>query len=374
VTLAACEPRPPAAPRLTLTPVAFDALPGWETDRVAEALPALRRSCARLEARPDDAAAGPAGSGVTVRDWRAPCAALADPGAGDGRAARAYFKRWFRPYRAGNNGEPDGLFTGYYEPELHGARRPGGRYTVPLYGLPRDLVTADLGAFDDSLKGKRITGHVVGSSLRPYPTRAEIEAGALKGKAQPVVWVDDPVEAFFLEIQGSGRVVLADGTVMRVGYVGQNGRSYRAIGRVLVERGDMTLDQVNLFSIKAWLRAHPQDAKALMDRNPAYVFFRELKGEGQVGAEGVALTPGRSLAVDPRFVSYGTPVWLDIESPEAAGARLRRLVIAQDTGSAIKGPVRGDLFWGFGLHAEDMAGRMRARGNYYLLLPRVPTS
>ncbi|HLI10174.1 MAG TPA: murein transglycosylase A [Alphaproteobacteria bacterium] len=372
--LAGCHPSPkaPAPERLTLQPVSFDDLPGWRDDAVAAALPALRRSCAKLAAAPPDAPAGPAGTGLRAQAWQGACAALGSLPGDDETLARAYFERWFHPYRAGNNGMAEGLFTGYYEPELHGALHRYGRYTVPLYGRPQDLVTVELGLFDAGLKGKRIDGRVVDGALRPYPTRAEIEAGALDGKATPLLWVDDPIEAFFLEIQGSGRVVLEDGAVVQVGYAAQNGRNYRSIGKLLVERGAMTLDEVSLQSLKAWLRDHPGQAKELMDENPAYVFFRKLPGETPLGAEGVPLTPGRSLAVDPRFVPYGCPVWLDIENPVSGVGRLRRLVIAQDTGSAIKGPVRGDLFWGTGSRAEEIAGHMRARGAYYLLLPMAP--
>lgn len=371
ISLAACETRPPPTTggALALEPVAFAELPGWKQDRLSEALPALRRSCAKLATRPGDALAGPLATGLRTGNWRAACAALAEVRDGDEQAARTYLEFWFKPYRATNGREAEGLFTGYYEPELHGSRARSGRYAIPLYGRPKDLVTVDLGTFDDQLKGKHIAGRVAGGSLVPYATRAEIEAGALQGKAAEILWVDDPVDLFFLQIQGSGRVVLDDGSVIRVGYTAQNGRSYRSVGKILVERGAMTLNEVSLQSIKAWLRAHPRDAKSLMDQNAAYVFFRTLSGDGPVGAEGVALTPGRSLAVDPKFVAYGLPIWLDVENPEG-GPPIRRLVVAQDTGSAIKGPVRGDLFWGFGPRAEEMAGRMRSRGSYYLLIPR----
>ena len=336
---------------------------------MAEAVPVLRRSCAVLAAAPDESVVGPAGTAVRARDWRAACDALASVRDDDDAASRSYFEHWFRPYRAGNNGESEGLFTGYYEPLLHGARARFGPYTTPLHGRPQDLVTVELGDFDSALRGKRIAGRVTEGALKPYPARAEIEAGALDGAAPVLLWVDDPVEAFFLQVQGSGRVDLADGETVRVGYAGWNGRAYRSIGKLLVERGAMTLEEASLQTIQAWLRGHPDEAKAVMDEDAAYVFFREIEGDGPIGAEGVVLTPGRSLAVDPRFIPLGQPLWLDIESPET-GKRLRRLAVAQDTGGAIKGPVRGDLFWGFGPAAETMAGRMRARGEYYLLLPR----
>lgn len=349
---------------MTFAPVRFADLPGWKEDQPSAALPALRRSCAKHAGESAAAAALPA------HDIRPACAALAAAGELGDAAARGFLERWFQPYRAGADGNAEGLFTGYYEPELSGARHAGGRFNVPLYGVPKDLVTVDLGAFDDSLKGKHVTGRVRGTALQPYPTRAEIEAGALRGTAPEVLWVGDQIDAFFLQIQGSGRVILDDGSVVRVGYAGQNGRRYRSIGKILVERGVLSLEDVTLQSLKAWLRAHPAEARALMDENAAYVFFHELKGDGPVGAEGVVLTPERSLAVDPAYVPLGLPLWLDIESPEA-GQRIRRLVVAQDTGSAIKGAVRGDLFWGHGARAEAMAGRMRAKGGYFLLLPRA---
>ena len=369
--LAACETRPPP-PRLetlTLTPVSYDELPGWGDDTLSQALPALWRSCAKLAGQPDEVPAGPAGTAFRVGDWRHACAAILALHDGDTAGMRTAFEQWLKPYRAGDNGSAEGLFTGYYEPELNGSRNWGGRFTIPLFGRPKDLVTVELGDFDESLRGKHIAGRVAGGALKRYATRAEFEAGALEGKANEVIWVDDAIDLFFLQIQGSGRIVLEDGSIVRVGYAAQNGRPYRAIGKLLVDRGAMSPDEVNLPSLKAWLRAHPADAKSLMDQNAAYVFFREVSGDGPEGAEGIPLTPGRSLAIDPKFLAYATPIWLDIESPEN-GKRIRRLVIAQDTGSAIKGPVRGDLFWGYGPEAEAMAGRMRSRGSYYLFLPR----
>ena len=369
-SLAACEAAPPPAPAgLSLTPIEFSALPGWREDNVALALPALRRSCAKLLAEPEEPTSDGADQAKRRHGLRPACAALTAVPEGDETSARGYFEAWFRPYRASDGSKSEGLFTGYYEPELKGARQAGPGYGVPLYGEPKDLVTVNLGAFDASLKGKHVTGRVDGHALVPYPSRVEIEAGALAGKAKELLWLADPIELFFLQIQGSGRVVLKDGSVVHVGYAAANGRTYRSIGKLLVERGAMTLPEVNLASLKAWLRSHPGEAAALMDENASYVFFRELSGDGPIGGEGVALTPGRSLAVDPKYVLLGLPLWLDIESP-SAGGRIRRLVVAQDVGGAIKGPLRGDLFWGHGAEAEDMAGRMRSSGSTYLLLPR----
>ncbi len=360
--LFACTPRPPPPDHLTLAPARFDDLSQWNEDTQAAALAAFARSCAVLAKAPPATTIGAAGRAA---DWQAPCAAL--PAAADDAAARHFFETWFRPWQAGNNGATEGLFTGYYEPELDGARQRGGTFTIPLLRRPPDLVMVELGLFRPAWRGERIAGRVVDGRLRPYDSRAQIEDGALDRYHLAFLWVDDPVAAFFLQIQGSGRVRLRDGRIVRVGYDGQNGWPYVAIGRLLVARGELSRDAVSMQSIRAWLEAHPERGRALMAENPSYVFFREVAGDGPIGSEGVVLTPGRSLAVDPGFVPLGVPVFLD------AGDGLRRLMVAQDTGGAIRGPVRGDVFWGAGAEAESRAGAMRQRGDYYLLLPKSVT-
>ncbi|WP_431856874.1 murein transglycosylase A [Azospirillum sp.] len=370
LALAACARQEAPPDTLTLAPASFSDLPGWTADRVAEAVPALARSCARIRTLPRDRALG---LGGTAGDWLPPCDALAGVPAGDDAAARAYFERWFTPFAAGNNGARRGLFTGYYEPELKGARAPSAAFPAPLYKRPPDLVMVELADFGEQWKGQRIAGRVLDGRLKPYEDRAAIEAGALRGKGLELLWVDDPVGAFFLQIQGSGRVTLPDGREVRVGYAGQNGHKYVAIGKELIDRGELRREEVSLQSIRAWLKAHPEQAADLMNRNPSYVFFQELTGDQPNGAQGVPLTPRRSLAVDPKFVPYGMPVWLDAEDPVDTGARLRRLLVAQDTGGAIRGPVRGDVFWGHGPDAERRAGVMKSAGEYWLLLPRGVT-
>ena len=230
-----------------------------------------------------------------------------------------------------------------------------------------------LGDFRTDFAGERIAGRVVDGRLRPYPSRGDIVAGTLAGRGLEIAWVADPVDAFFLQIQGSGRLALPDGRIVRVGYDGQNGRPYTAIGRVLVEEGALAREAVSMQSIRAWLAAHPDRAEGVMNANSSYVFFRRLAGDGPIGAQGVALTPQRSIAVDPRFVPYSVPVWLDATAPTPDGgaAALRRLMIAQDTGGAIRGPVRGDVFWGAGEDAAAIAGRMNDRGRWWILLPRT---
>jgi membrane-bound lytic murein transglycosylase A len=343
-------PIPPPSPpfsSLTLIPARFADLPGWTRDRQADAIPALARSC-RVLTR---SAAGPR--------WQAPCAALSRLKRGDTRATRAYLKRWFRPYVATSRGSATGLFTAYYEPEVNGSRYRHGRYTVPLLARPGDLVIVQRGH-------KRLVGRMRHGTLVPYPSRARILAGALGGQARPLFWLDDPVAAAILQIQGSGRVRLPDGSVHQVGVAATNGRTFVGLGRILAQRGVRTAP--NMPAIRAWLHAHPRQARSVLNANPRYVFYRLVSGPGPVGTEGVALTPGRSLAVDRRFVPLGTPLWLDTTGPDHRP--IRRLVIAQDTGGAIHGGVRGDLYWGSGETAFASAGRMKAAGRYWVLLPR----
>jgi len=364
----------PPPDRMDLAPAGFDNLPGWDDDPVAAALPALLASCAALELRPGERPMGGAGVAGSTADWHDVCRAAADLPRGDDAAARAFFEQRFLPWAVSNRGDEAGLFTGYYEPTLHGSRRRHGRFQVPLYARPPELVSVDLGQFRDDLAGRRIAGRVLDGRLVPLPDRAEIDDGALAGRGLEVVWVDDPVDAFFLHIQGSGRVELDDGGALRLGYDGQNGHPYRAIGRELVERGALELDQVSMQSIRRWLEEHPDGARELMQANPSYVFFRRLGGRAPLGSQGVELTPGRSLAVDTRFHALGLPLFLDTTRPAGGEGQpevpLRRLMVAQDTGGAIRGPVRGDVFWGPGDEAEAVAGRMRQQGRLWVLLPR----
>ncbi len=369
----ACEKPPDQVElpdQLSLTAVDFEAVPGWSEDRVAEALPALRRSCRRLLAQPDARPLGPNGLAGSIADWRAPCDRLLDLPAGDETALRRALEGEFVAFRADNQNGRTGLFTGYYEPELRGALKPADGYRWPLYRLPDDLVTADPSQFEAGVKSMKLVGRVEDGKLLPYHARAEIDGGALAKRGLELVWVDDPVDAFFLHVQGSGRVRLPDGGVLRVGFAGSNGRPFYAIGRALIDEGRIDRARASMQSIRDWLRANPKDAEAVMHRNERYIFFREIDGEGPIGAQGVALTPGRSLAVDRAFMPLGAPVWLDTTWP-GSDKPLRRLMVAQDTGGAIKGPVRGDFFWGSGEAALEQAGRMKQKGGYYLLLPRA---
>lgn len=359
------------ADRLVLVPAGFADLPGWNDDALDEAWAPFRLSCDRLLKRKPETSLGIAG---TVADWTPACTEAKALEAPDAATVRAFFEDRFRPVQALNGAAADGLFTGYYEPELSGAREADAINNTPLFRRPADLVEVDLGAFRDTLKGQRIAGRVVDGRLKPYDDRAGITGGALEGKGLELVYVASPVDAFFLEIQGSGRVRFADGTIMRVGYAGQNGHPYVALGKVMIGDGLLERGKVTLQSIKAWLNDHPDQAAALMNRNPSYVFFRDLgDGPGPIGAQNVALTPGRSLAVDRSFLPLGLPVWLETTVPptdeQTPAPAFRRLMVAQDTGGAIRGPVRGDVFFGAGAEAERLAGAMKQPGRWWFLLP-----
>jgi membrane-bound lytic murein transglycosylase A len=293
----------------------------------------------------------------TVADWRGACAQAQ----GD---ARRFFESSFTPYAVGG----EALFTGYYEPQIKGRRSRGGAFQTPVYGLPDDLVRVNLGLFNSKLTGENISGRLEGHRLVPYATRAEINA---KGASAPVLfYTDDPISFFFLQIQGSGRVTFEDGSTIRIGYAGANGQPYTAIGRTLIADGSLKREEVSLQTIRAWLAAHPDRAQAVMETDKSYIFFEERPmGDvalGSTGTLGAALTPQASLAVDARLHALGAPFYVAADGPDP----LHGLLVAQDTGGAIRGAARGDIFFGFGAEAERRAGMMKAPGRLYLLLPK----
>lgn len=266
-----------------------------------------------------------------------------------------------------NNGET-GLFTGYYEPEIEGSLVKTKEYNVPVYALPQDIVRIDLGKFNPKFKGEILFGKQNGEEIEPYLTRREIETGKIKFPAQVIAWVKEPAELFILQIQGSGILKLPDGKKIGIGYAGNNGHAFTGIGSVMAQRGLLKDGVYTMAEIKKWLIANPRQAQSLMHENPRYIFFKKTDRPGAVGSLGVPLTAGRSLAVDPAYVPLGSFLWLQTTAPD--GSALNRLVTAQDTGSAIKGAVRGDFFWGTGEKALKEAGRMKSKGIYFLLLPK----
>jgi membrane-bound lytic murein transglycosylase A len=376
---AACAPLDGPTGEKTSTPdelvlrrASFATFDGWQAADLKAALVAFNRSCGKLSARGDADAFGGGAAYGTVGEWRGACNA-----AQGARDARQFFEAWFEPALASNRGEEIGLFTGYYEPELNGSRTAGGRFRTPLHTRPTDLVMADLGAFRPALKGERVAGRVEKGQLVPYMTRGQIVAGGLDGRAPVIAYADDAAGVFFLHVQGSGRVKFANGEVVRVAYDGQNGHPYTAIGRILIERGEVRREDMSMQRIRSWLDANPSKAAQLMNENASYVFFKEQAladpSLGAEGAQGVALTAEASLAVDLKFHALGAPMWIEANAPSDAVGQsvpLRRLMIAQDTGGAIRGPVRGDVYWGAGARAENVAGRMAHKGRLFVLLPK----
>ena len=338
----------------------FSDLPGWAEDDLRQTWPALLASCDALGKRPE---------------WTAVCAATLAVNPSDERSVRAFYESQFVPHQLRNlDGSLQGTVTGYYEPLLKGSRTRSGPFQTALYRAPDDLLTIDLGALYPELRNMRLRGRIAGNKVVPYPSRAELmQQGLLNGKE--LLWVDDPVEAFFLQVQGSGRVFIeSTRETVRVAYADQNGHPYRSIGRYLVDKGELTLDQASMQGIKGWVAANPGRRQELLNTNPSFVFFREEKitdpARGPKGSLGVPLTPQRSIAIDPQFISLGAPVFISTTYPNAAQP-LRRLMLAQDTGGAIRNPVRADLFWGFGADAGELAGKMKQPGQMWVLLPRT---
>ena len=365
ILLAGCAPHLAKAPPTAIKPPAAAAraadlaivpaaLPGGD---FTGALAAFRKSCPSLVKREDR-------SGLTrAGDWDAACAAAAsaDPA--------GFFTTWFTPVAIAGGA---GFATGYYEPEIAASRQRDAGHSTPFYRRPPDLIEADLGSFSADLKGRKLRGRIDGNRLVPYPDRAAIMAGALAGKGLELAWAADPYEAFFLEIQGSGRLRLPDGGIMRIGYDSQNGRDYVAIGKVLRDRGDLKQGGVNMDSILGWLRSNPAKAPALLAANPSQVFFREITGargdDGPIGAIGVAVTPQVSVAADPAFIPLGAPIFV---STTMAGNRpLAAMMVAQDSGGAINGANRIDLFRGTGDTARAEAGAQAAAARVVVLIPK----
>lgn len=355
----------PASPQAEKPPVAaptfmvskWEMLPDWTTLALAPSWPALQQSCRALRFRPK---------------WQPICTAAEQVNVADDIAQRAFYETWFTPYQIFNvDGSDQGLITGYYEPLLLGSRHKSKRFRYPIYGAPEDLLEVDLGDVYPQFKGMRLRGRLQGKKIIPYYNRAEIEAGASKLKGHELFWVENEVELFFLQIQGSGRIELENGQRVKIGYAEQNGHPYISIGRKLIEMGELKLEQASMQGIKNWAEHNPERLPALLGQNPSYVFFRELPDtlSAPLGALGVPLTNEYSIAVDPRTVPLGLPVFLATTQPNSVEP-LNRLMYAQDTGGAIRGSVRADFFWGFGELAGIQAGRMKQLGRMWVLFPR----
>jgi membrane-bound lytic murein transglycosylase A len=351
-----CPPPPTPSADARYEPVEFAALPGWDAAPLAASVRAFVAGCARVA------------PGEALHEA---CTAARALPAGDEAAARAFYETAFSAYAVvAPDGAREGLVTGYYEPVLAGSRIPSARFAQPVHGVPDDLVVVDLAAQYPELRGMRLRGRLDGRRLQPYYSRGEILSRNHVIPAPVIAWVEDPVELFFLQIQGSGQIQLVSGERIRVGFAEQNGHPYRSLGRHLVERGELALEQASMQGIKAWAAANPARLQEALSHNASYVFFRELPAvDGPIGALGVPLEAGYSIAVDPKFVPLGAPVFLATTYP-LSPQPLERLVMAQDTGGAIRGAARADFVWGSGAEAGQLAGRMRQPGRLWVLWPR----
>ena len=349
-------PSKPAAEAARYLETEFAAIPGWSSAQLLPSLQAFLAGCSKL----------PAPSSLARACERARAVLP-----GNEAATRDFFESAFQPYSiAGSEGADTGLITGYYEPIIDGSRSRTALFRHPIYGLPADLIAVDLAATNPELRNSRLRGRIEGRRLIPYHSRSEIESQGARFQAPVIAWAADPVELFFLQIQGSGQVRLEGGERIRVGYADQNGHPYRSLGRHLVDRGEMALEQASMQGIKAWAAANPARLQEALNYNASYVFFSEQPAaDGPLGALGVPLSAQYSIAVDRRFIPLGAPVFLATTFP-LSDARLERLMSAQDVGGAIRGVVRADFFWGTGAEAGALAGRMRQQGKLWLLWPR----
>ena len=345
--LAACSEQQETP--FTLTPAHYAQLPNWEQSDHSAALTAFLHSCSTWKNSHGDKENGCSDLKLQTRHWQAICEQAMQVDTGDTSDVRHFFETQFTPHHVVMNGQSDGLFTGYYIPEIRGSLTRGGNYQTPVYGLPEDIKNG-----------------------QPYYSRAEIYAGKLEGRGLEIAWVDDAVGLFFIEVQGSGVIRLAEGGLMTIGFAGRNHHPYVAIGRTMEKQGLLAPGNVNLFTIKDWLYDHPARAKTVMSDNPSYIFFRKLPDHNIRGAQNAPLTAQRSLAVDWRYIPYGMPIYLQTDLPETRfgpSKPFHQLMIAQDTGSAIKGGIRGDIYFGHGKHAEALASKQATQGRYTLLLP-----
>ena len=345
-----------------LKPASWTKVDGFIEDDLAAAWPAWLRSCSTL---------------INKQQWQAVCVAAKMLNKPNKQAIQAYFMQYFYAYSATNqDGTESGLITGYYEPLLKGSRSKSAQYPYPLYRQPNDLVMVELGDTYPELKYKRVRGRLLvdkegRNKLVPYATRAEIEATSSPLAGNELVWINDIIDVFFLQVQGSGLVKLDDGSEVHVGYADQNGHPYHSIGRLLIERGELSADQASMQGIKNWARNNLGKLRDLLNSNPSYVFFRELPAglPGPLGALGVPISAERSVAIDPKYVPLGAPIFLSTTQPNSQSP-LKRLMVAQDTGGAIKGGVRADFFWGAGDESGAKAGAMKQQGKIWVLLPK----
>ncbi|MES2218797.1 MAG: MltA domain-containing protein [Pseudomonadota bacterium] len=359
--------------KVTLVKTRFAQLPAWNRDHQGVALLAFQHSCQEILKRNPYTLFSNLAHAGTVGYWQQACLAADKISANDLPRARMFFETWFEPYRINDSYHRRSLFTGYYLPLLHGSLRPDQHYNVPIYALPNDLIKINLGLFKPALNGITLVAQQRNNQLYPYPARAEINAGAIIKSARVLLWADNPLDVFFAQIQGSALVELPDHQQLLISYAGTNGRPYTPIGNVLIANKVLTKKMVSMQTIRDWLTQHSNATDAVLNKNASYIFFSVTKASPAQGSEHVPLLPGRSIAVDNSVIPYGAPLWINTTAPQrnaTVAVPLQRLLIAQDTGGAIKGTVRGDVYWGAGEEAAYIAGHMQSAGQLWILLPR----
>ncbi len=358
--------------KITIKQSSFAQLPGWQTAELKPSLDAFRLSCKTFLKQDPEKLAGSQHITLQIKDWQPACRIAMKLDPTSNIAIKGFFQTWFTPVEFYQGKPMHGLFTGYFLPLLHGSLTKTKKYNVPLYAVPSNLVTADLSLFKPEIKNRRIIGRVVENRLVPFYNREEINKGAIDKTASVLLWIDSPMDRVFLEIEGSGVVELENGKQVYIGYAGENGATYTSIASIFISQGILTRDMASSQRIKQYLEDHPKEIDHVLNQNKSFVFFHTLKTNTALGAQGVGLTPGYALAVDPDWVPYGTPTWLNttIPSNEDNNTPFNRLMIAQDTGGAIRGTVRGDVFWGAGKKASFIASHMHDQGRYWLLLPK----
>jgi membrane-bound lytic murein transglycosylase A len=363
----------PVEEKLSFKQATFSQLPGWKTADTKKSLQAFQISCKAFLKQNPDKSVGSDYVDLKAKDWQPACQAALELDTTSNKKIKAFFQEWFMPVEFFKQQPVEGLFTGYYMPLLQGSLKKTEKYNVPLYGLPSNLVTVHLRKFSHKFKHRILVGRLQGKQVVPFYTRRQINHGAIKDVAPVIAWVNSKVDRSFLEIQGSGVIALDDGTQLVVGYSGENGAPYTSIAKVLIDKGVMTKDNASMQHIRRYLAEHPKQMDRVLDKNKSFVFFSVLKKEVTLGSQGVALTPGYSLAIDKKWVPLGAPIWLNTTRPDHKSEdqkTFQRLMIAQDTGGAIKGMVRGDVYWGAGERATSIAGKMKNPGHYWLLLPK----
>ncbi|CEG57557.1 murein transglycosylase A [Legionella fallonii] len=362
------------SPKPTFRQVDFNQLPGWNAAELKKSLLTFQTSCRAFVKQDPEQIVGTDKIDLQAKDWQPACRAALKINPVSDATAKQFFQEWFAPVEFYGDKPVKGLFTGYYMPSIKGSYTKTDEYKVPIYETPSNLVVVDLGLFIPNLKNRRIVGRIDGNKIVPYYTREQINNGAIKDTARVLVWIKSPIDRLFLEIQGTGIIELEDGKSIYVGYDAQNGAPYTPIAGVLIKKGIMTKHNASMQAIKKYLEANPKQMDKIINQNKSFVFFRKLSLDAALGSQGVALTPGYSLAIDRDWIPMGAPLWLNTTRPDSqnpdVSKPMQRLMIAQDTGGAIRGKVRGDVFWGGGKNATLIAGHMKNEGHYWILLPR----